>query len=73
VNCICPGYIETEMNTEFFKSDKGQEMIAKKMLARRLGQPEELEGAILLLASDSSSFMNGSVITVDGGHVVGSI
>ena len=61
------------MNTDFFKTEKGKDMIVKKMLARRLGQPEELDGAVLLLASDSSSFMNGSVLTVDGGHIVGSI
>ena len=61
------------MNTEFFHTEKGKEMISKRMLAKRLGQAEELDGAILLLASNSSSFMNGSIITVDGGHVVGSI
>ena len=61
------------MNRDFFKTERGKEMIAKKMLARRLGKPDELDGVILLLASDSSSFINGSIITVDGGHLVGSI
>lgn len=73
VNCICPGYIRTEINTDFFDSDKGKEMIAKKMLAKRLGRPEELDGAILLLSSPQSSFMTGSVVMVDGGHVIGSL
>ena len=73
MNCICPGYIRTDINAEFFDSDKGKEMIEKRMLARRLGRAEELDGAMLLLTSDQSSFMTGSVITVDGGHVVGSL
>ena len=70
---MCPGYIRTELNSEFFDTEKGKEMIQKKMLARRLGQPEELDGAMLLLTSNQSSFMTGSIITVDGGHVINSL
>jgi len=73
VNAICPGYIRTDMTAEFYDSEKGKEVIARKMLAKRLGKPEELDGAILLLSSDASSFMTGSIITVDGGHMVGSL
>ena len=61
------------MNANFFESDKGKEMISKKMLAKRLGNAEELNGALLLLTSDSSSFMTGSVLTVDGGHLLSSL
>ena len=61
------------MNAKFFESDKGKEMISKKMLAKRLGNAEELNGALLLLASDSGSFMTGSVLTVDGGHLLSSL
>jgi NAD(P)-dependent dehydrogenase (short-subunit alcohol dehydrogenase family) len=61
------------MNTEFFASKRGVEEIQSKMLAKRLGEMEELDGALLLLASEQSSFMNGSIVTVDGGHLVGSL
>ncbi len=42
----------------------------KKIPQRRYGNPEDLDGAILLLASEASSFMTGSVIPVDGGHLI---
>lgn len=67
VNAIAPGYIRTDMNREFFDSRAGQALI-ERMPQRRLGRPEELDGALLLLASAASSYMTGSVITVDGGH-----
>ncbi|WP_432474687.1 SDR family NAD(P)-dependent oxidoreductase [Amphritea sp. HPY] len=70
VNAIAPGYIQTEMNDQFFTSEQGKSYIKQKMPMRRLGQLEELEGPLLLLASEAGSFMTGSVITVDGGQVV---
>jgi NAD(P)-dependent dehydrogenase (short-subunit alcohol dehydrogenase family) len=72
VNAICPGYIETEMNSEFWKTPGGQRLI-ERIPQRRIGQPEHLDGALLLLASEAGSFMTGSVITVDGGHTVSSL
>jgi NAD(P)-dependent dehydrogenase (short-subunit alcohol dehydrogenase family) len=72
VNAICPGYIETEMNSAFWKTPGGQKLI-DRIPQRRIGQPEHLDGALLLLASEAGSFMTGSVITVDGGHVVNSL
>jgi NAD(P)-dependent dehydrogenase (short-subunit alcohol dehydrogenase family) len=72
VNAICPGYIETEMNSEFWKTPAGQRLI-ERIPQRRIGQPEHLDGALLLLASDAGSFMTGSVLTVDGGHTVSSL
>ena len=69
VNAIAPGYIETELNSDFFASSAGQALI-KRIPQRRLGQARELDGALLLLASPASSFMTGSVIAVDGGHLV---
>jgi len=72
VNAICPGYIETEMNSAFWKTPGGQKLI-DRIPQRRIGQPEHLDGALLLLASEAGSFMTGSVITVDGGHVVSSL
>jgi NAD(P)-dependent dehydrogenase (short-subunit alcohol dehydrogenase family) len=72
VNALAPGYVETDMNREFFASDAGQALI-KRIPQRRIGTPGELDAALLLLASDAGSYMTGSVITVDGGHVVGSL
>ena len=72
VNAICPGYIETEMNSDFWKTPAGQRLI-DRIPQRRIGKPEHLDGALLLLASDAGSFMTGSVLTVDGGHTVSSL
>ena len=72
VNGIAPGYIETDMNRDYFASEPGQEMI-RRIPQRRLGRPEELEGALLLLASDASSYMTGTTLVVDGGHLCSSL
>jgi NAD(P)-dependent dehydrogenase (short-subunit alcohol dehydrogenase family) len=72
VNAICPGYIETEMNSDFWKTPGGQRLI-DRIPQRRIGKPEHLDGALLLLASEAGSFMTGSVLTVDGGHTVSSL
>ena len=69
VNAIAPGYIETELNNDFFASPPGQALI-KRIPQRRLGEARELDGALLLLASGAGSYMTGSVIAVDGGHLV---
>tara|TARA_B100001123_G_scaffold117323_1_gene136563 strand:+ start:156 stop:920 length:765 start_codon:yes stop_codon:yes gene_type:complete len=69
VNALAPGYILTEINQDFFDTKEGQGYI-NKIPMKRLGFESELDGALLLLASDASSFMTGSVITVDGGHVI---
>ena len=67
VNTIAPGYIETDMNRQFFATQAGQRLI-KRIPQRRLGQVEDLDGTLLLLASDASRYMTGSVITIDGGQ-----
>jgi NAD(P)-dependent dehydrogenase (short-subunit alcohol dehydrogenase family) len=72
VNAIAPGYIETDMNREFFKTEAGQSTV-KRVPQRRIGQPSDLDGALLLLASNASSYMTGSIVVVDGGHVVNSL
>lgn len=72
INAICPGYIETEMNSDFWKTPGGRKLI-DRIPQRRIGKPEELDGALLLLASEAGSFMTGSVLTVDGGHTVSSL
>jgi NAD(P)-dependent dehydrogenase (short-subunit alcohol dehydrogenase family) len=70
VNALAPGYFETEMNREWLKSKGGQKLL-EGVPAGRFGQPSDLDGAILFLASDASTFMNGGLITVDGGHSAG--
>lgn len=67
VNAICPGYFKTEMNAGFFDTEAGQKLIGR-LPPRRLGEYRELDGALLLLASDAASFMTGAAIPVDGGH-----
>ena len=69
VNAIAPGYIETVFNREFFTTAPGQAMI-KRIPQRRVGQVADLDGALLLLASDAGRYMTGSAITVDGGHTI---
>jgi NAD(P)-dependent dehydrogenase (short-subunit alcohol dehydrogenase family) len=69
VNALAPGYIETELNDDFFASEAGKALI-RRIPQRRLGLAKELDGALLLLASDAGSYMTGSTIAVDGGHLV---
>lgn len=69
VNAIAPGYIQSEMTEDFFNTTEGKNYM-KRIPQRRYGNPEDLDGAILLLASEASSFMTGSVIPVDGGHLI---
>ena len=65
-----PVISETEMNKEWLKSSAGRKLL-ENIPAGRFGQPEDLDGALLFMASDASSFMNGNLITVDGGHSAG--
>jgi len=67
-NAICPGYVETDINREFFHGPHGEKLI-KRIPFHRLGQIDELVGPLLLLASDASSYMSGTAIPVDGGHL----
>ncbi len=66
VNAICPGYIETDINSDHFASEQGKKLV--EMLPRkRVGQPQDLDGLLLLLAADESHFINGAVISADDG------
>jgi NAD(P)-dependent dehydrogenase (short-subunit alcohol dehydrogenase family) len=66
VNAIAPGYFETDINRDLLRSDAGRAIIARVPL-KRPGNVSELDGPLLLLASDLSSYMAGAVIPVDGG------
>ena len=72
VNAIAPGYVVTEMNRDFFASDPGQAVV-KRIPQRRVGDPRDLEGALLLLASGAGAYITGSIVVVDGGHLVNSL
>jgi len=69
VNAIAPGYFSTDMNAEFLASDAGKRVI-NRIPARRPGKLDELNGLLLLLASTKSTYMTGTVIPIDGGHLV---
>jgi len=69
VNAICPGYIETELNEDHWQTDAGRKLLGM-LPRRRLGKPEDLDGILLLLASERSNFINGAVIAADDGFAV---
>ncbi|MBF2761362.1 MAG: SDR family oxidoreductase [Ectothiorhodospiraceae bacterium AqS1] len=68
VNAIAPGYVRTDMNRGYFESEAGKAMI-RRIPQRRIADPAEIDGALLLLAGPASSYMTGSTIVVDGGHL----
>lgn len=72
VNALAPGYIRTDINAEFFATAQGQAVV-KRIPQRRLGELGDLDGPLLLLASDASRYMTGTVLTVDGGHMVSAL
>jgi 3-oxoacyl-[acyl-carrier protein] reductase len=67
VNAIAPGFIETEMTQKV--PEKVKTMVTEKVPLRRMGTPREVANAYLFLASEEASFINGAVLTVDGGLV----
>jgi NAD(P)-dependent dehydrogenase (short-subunit alcohol dehydrogenase family) len=66
VNALCPGYIVTEINRDYWDTDGGRKLVAM-LPRRRVGKPEDLDGLLLLLASEHSGFVNGAVIAADDG------
>src|SRR5437763_6608127 len=70
VNAIAPGFIATELNRDFLESAEGAKM-TRDIPAGRFGEERDLDGALLLLASDAGRFMAGTTIVVDGGQMVG--
>lgn len=67
INGLAPGYFETEMNAALVKDQAFTEWLCKRTPAARWGKVEELIGAAVFLSSDASSFVNGHILTVDGG------
>ena len=72
VNAIAPGYFVTEINQEAFEQG-AHELVKQAVPMGRVGEMAEISGPLLLLASDAGSYMTGSVLTVDGGHLVRSL
>lgn len=72
VNALAPGYFRTEINRDFFATEKGQAYI-KHLFPRRTGELAELSGPLLLLASEAGSYMTGVTLTVDGGTLLAGI
>jgi NAD(P)-dependent dehydrogenase (short-subunit alcohol dehydrogenase family) len=72
VNAIAPGYVETDFNRDFLRSDAGKRLEARIPL-RRVARPDDLDGAMLLLASPAGAYITGAVIAVDGGHGIAAI
>lgn len=70
VNALAPGYIDTDINRELWATPAGEKLL-KSIPQRRVGHESDLDGAILLLASNASRYMTGSVVTVDGGFLLG--
>ena len=69
VNALAPGYIETEINRDFLAGAAGRRLV-NQIPQRRFGRPEDLDGALLLLASDAGRYITGSVIVADGGFML---
>jgi|SRR5580658_201443 NAD(P)-dependent dehydrogenase (short-subunit alcohol dehydrogenase family) len=72
VNAILPGYIATDLNRDFLDGPAGQKMV-QRVPQRRFGAPEDLDGTLLLLATDASRYITGAAIAVDGGHLVSTL
>jgi NAD(P)-dependent dehydrogenase (short-subunit alcohol dehydrogenase family) len=72
VNALAPGYVETEINDDFFRSDAGEKLI-KRVPMRRIGQLQDLDAPFRLLAHGASRYLTGAILTVDGGHSINSL
>ena len=72
VNALAPGYIASDLNRDFLETEAGRALVAR-IPQRRLGKIEELDVPLLLLASDAGAYITGSVLAVDGGHLVSSL
>jgi NAD(P)-dependent dehydrogenase (short-subunit alcohol dehydrogenase family) len=72
VNALCPGYFESNMTQGYLSSESGQRML-RAIPMRRGGRAGELDGPLLLLASEAGSYMTGTTIVADGGQILVSV
>ncbi len=69
VNCIAPGYMATPINTALVNDEQRFEELSQRIPAKRWGQPEDMAGAVIYLASEASNYVCGAMIPVDGGYL----
>ena len=71
VNCLAPGWFKTEQNAVLYENEKWVEYLKDRIPLKRPGQPNDLNGAIVFLASDASEYITGQTLLVDGGITTG--
>ena len=69
VNALCPGWFNTEITASMFETERGRAFVAAQMPMARAGRAEELDGPLVFLASDASSYVTGTTLLVDGGQI----
>jgi NAD(P)-dependent dehydrogenase (short-subunit alcohol dehydrogenase family) len=69
VNALCPGYIDTEINHDYWGTDGGQKLV-NMLPRRRVGQPHDLDAALIMLCSNEAHFINGAVLAADDGFSI---
>jgi 3-oxoacyl-[acyl-carrier protein] reductase len=70
VNCVAPGWVATDMTAETFSDLSTRKEIERTIPLGRVGEPEEIAGPILFLASDLARFLQGEILNVNGGSVL---
>ena len=65
-NALCPGYIDTEINHQHWQTEAGQKLVSL-MPRKRVGQPQDLDAALMMLCANESHFINGAVLSADDG------
>jgi NAD(P)-dependent dehydrogenase (short-subunit alcohol dehydrogenase family) len=73
VNCLAPGWFKTEQNKVLYEDKEWVDYLVDRIPAKRPGQPHDLDGAVVFLASEASRYVNGQTLLVDGGISVGSM
>src|SRR5256714_1304417 len=71
VNCLAPGWFKTEQNAKMYEDEEWVDYLRDRIPLKRPGQPQDLEGAVVFLASDASAYITGQTLLVDGGISTG--
>jgi len=73
VNCLAPGWFKTAQNAVMYENKEWVEYLSDRIPLKRPGQPADLDGAIVFLASDASEYVTGQTLLVDGGISTGAV